>query len=197
MRRLVFALIALAIVAIVVIGLTQTGGSETPESSAPSAEEARERLAGSPATLAALHEQANELLPGGLDAFEDRLRDLRGHPVVVNGWASWCGPCRAEAPFLQRLSVDLGREVAFLGLDTEDNDDDARGFLEEFPVSYPSYTTPRIPPSRFGAIRGLPFMLFYTADGELEYVHQGGYRSEQQLRADIRRYALGETASQG
>jgi cytochrome c biogenesis protein CcmG/thiol:disulfide interchange protein DsbE len=195
MRRVVFALIGLGIVAIVVIGLTQTkGDNRKPKASTISADQARERLAGSPAPLAALHAQANRLLPGGQKAFDQRLRALRGHPVVVNGWASWCGPCRAEFPFLQRTSVDLGRQVAFVGLDSEDNDGDARGFLEKFPVSYPSYTLPRIPAGELGAIRGLPFMLFYDKAGELQYLHQGGYRSEGQLRTDIRRYALGQTA---
>src|SRR4051794_129091 len=119
MRRLVFALIGLGIVAIVVIGLTQTqGGNDKPRASTISATQARERLAGSPAPLAALHTQSNQLLPGGQEAFEKRMRELRGHPVVVNGWASWCGPCRAEFPFLQRTSVDLGRQVAFVGLDS-------------------------------------------------------------------------------
>lgn len=195
MRRIVFALIGIGIVAIVVIGLTQSkGGNEKPKASTISAQQAQERLQGSPAPLAALHAQANRLLPGGQKAFEKRLAGLRGHPVVVNGWASWCGPCRAEFPFLQRTSVDMGKRVAFMGLDTEDNDGDARGFLEKFPVSYPSYTLPRIPAGTFGAVRGLPFMLFYDEHGELQYLHQGGYRSEAQLRADVRRYALGQDA---
>jgi thiol-disulfide isomerase/thioredoxin len=195
MRRIVFALIGIGIVAIVVIGLTQSNsGNEKPKASTISAQQAQERLQGLPAPLAALHAQANRLLPGGQKAFEKRLAALRGHPVVVNGWASWCGPCRAEFPFLQRTSVDMGRTVAFLGLDSEDNDGDARGFLAKFPVSYPSYTLPRIPAGELGAIRGLPFMLFYDSTGELQYLHQGGYRSEAQLREDIRRYALGQPA---
>jgi len=195
MRRLVFALIGLGIVAIVVIGLTQSkGGNDKPTSSTISTAEAQEKLAGSPAPLAALHAEANRLLPGGQKAFDRRLRALRGHPVVVNGWASWCGPCRAEFPFLQDTSVALGRRVAFLGLNAEDNDGDARGFLEKFPVSYPSYTLPRLPTGEFGAIRGLPFMLFYDDRGRLQYVHQGGYQSQEQLRSDVHRYALGQAA---
>lgn len=195
MRRLVFALIGLGIVAIVVIGLIQSsGGGDTPQTQTISADQAQARLAGSPAPLAALHAQANQLLPGGQKAFDRRLRELRGHPVVVNGWASWCGPCRAEVPFLQRTSVDMGRQVAFLGLNTDDNAGDARGFLEKLPVSYPSYTLPRIPAGELDAIRGLPFMVFYDEHGELQYLHQGGYRSEAQLREDVRRYALGKTA---
>lgn len=193
--RLVFAVIGLGLVAIVAIGLTQSRGGDAPPARTISTTEAQERLAGAPPALAALHEQANELLPGGMDAFEARLEELRGHPVVVNGWASWCGPCRAEFPFLQKASVDLGKQVAFLGLDTEDNDGDAAGFLERFPVTYPSYTIPRIPSGTdLGAVRGLPFTAFYDAEGELQYLHQGGYASQEQLDADIRRYAMGADA---
>jgi thiol-disulfide isomerase/thioredoxin len=193
MRRLVFALIGLALVAVVVIGLTQKEGSNaTPKAAGISTAEAREQLAGAPAPLAALHAQANALLPGGIDAFRARLAALRGYPVVVNGWASWCGPCRFEFPFLQRASVDFGKRVAFVGLDAEDNHGDAAGFLKRFPVSYPSYEDPHDRTVQaIKAPNGLPFTLYYSADGELNYVHQGGYASQAQLDSDIRRYALG------
>lgn len=192
MRRLVFALIGLGLVAVVAIGLTQKKGSNAkPRAATISAADARAKLAGAPAPLAALHAQANRLLPGGPDAFRARLAALRGHPVVVNGWASWCGPCRFEFPFLQRASIDYGKRVAFVGLDAEDNHGDASGFLERFPISYPSYEDPadRIVQA-IKAPRGLPFMLFYDAQGHLQYIHQGGYASQKQLDSDIQRYAI-------
>jgi thiol-disulfide isomerase/thioredoxin len=193
LRRLVFAIIGLGLVAIVVIGLTQKKGDNgSPEAAKVSAAEQQRKLAGAPAELAALHAQANRLLPGSRTAYEARLKQLRGRPVVVNGWASWCGPCRFEFPFLQRASVDLGRSVAFLGIDAEDNATDAKGFLEKFPVSYPSYEDPHdaIAQSLRPSPRGLPYMLFYDRTGELQYVHQGGYPTQEALEADIRRYAV-------
>lgn len=192
MRRLVFALIGLGLVAVVVIGLTQKQGSNAkPKAAAISAAEARQKLAGAPAALAALHAQGNQLLGGGTGAFRARLAALRGHPVVVNGWASWCGPCRFEFPFLQRAAVDYGKRVAFVGLDAEDNHGDASGFLARFPISYPSYEDPndRVVQA-IKAPRGLPFMLFYDARGQLQYVHQGGYATQRQLESDIQRYAI-------
>jgi cytochrome c biogenesis protein CcmG/thiol:disulfide interchange protein DsbE len=195
MRRLVFALIGLGLVAIVGIGLVQSdGGKGQPASAGISTQQARERLAGAPAPLQSVHAQANELLEGGPKAIRARLAELRGYPVVVNGWASWCGPCRYEFPFFQDVSVDLGKEVAFLGIDTGDNAGDARAFLRKFPVSYPSYEDPANKAvMALKAPRGLPFTLFYDAGGELAYMHQGGYATKERLEQDVRRYALGAT----
>ncbi|HEV2727395.1 MAG TPA: TlpA disulfide reductase family protein [Solirubrobacterales bacterium] len=148
-------------------------------------------LAGAPAPLAALHEQANELLPGGAEAYEERIAELRGYPIVVNVWASWCGPCREEFPILQKLSARYGKEVAFLGLNSEDAEDAAATFLREEPVPYPSYNDPdsEIKES-VGATRGFPDTAFYDRSGELVYLKQGPYTEGSELEADLRRYAL-------
>ena len=120
-------------------------------------------LAGAPGPLAALYDQANRLLPGGRDAYEQRLAALEGYPAVVNVWASWCGPCRFEFPFFQQAAARYGKRVAFLGIDTQDSDDAAATFLREEPVPYPSYTDPdeEIVES-IGATLGLPDTAFYT-----------------------------------
>jgi len=150
-------------------------------------------LAGSPPPLAALHEQADQLLPGGLDAYEHRIGALKGYPVVVNVWASWCGPCRFEFPTLQQLSATYGKRVAFLGVDSQDSDDAARTFLGEEPVPYPSYTDPgKDIAGAIGATVGLPDTAFYDRRGKLVYLKQGPYTDHAELRADVRRYALAE-----
>ena len=148
-------------------------------------------LAGSPAPLAALHKQADELLPGGQDAFEKRISALRGFPAVVNVWASWCGPCRFEFPVFQQASARYGKRVAFLGVDKQDSEDAAKTFLEEAPVPYPSYTDPSSDiAGALGAGRGLPDTAFYDRKGELTYLKQGPYTDLASLRADVERYAL-------
>lgn len=190
MRRLLPILIGLALVAALVIGLSQAGGGEAPEAQRYDLEQARERLAGAPAPLAALHEQSAALIDGGPDAFAARLAALKGRPVVVNKWASWCGPCRAEFPVFQRLATSLGKEVAFLGLNSGDNREDAAAFLREYPVPFPSYVDPGEKIARrAGAAANYPITVFYGRDGKRAFVHQGQYRTETDLAADIARYA--------
>lgn len=178
--------LAVTVLAIAGCGSSQSGdyGGEHPDYA--------KALAGSPAPLAALHRQANKLLPGGKDAYEGRLAALHGYPAVVNVWASWCGPCRFEFPHFQRAAADYGKRVAFLGIDTQDSDDAASTFLEEAPVPYPSYTdADKSIGEAVGASLGLPDTAFYDRNGKLVYLKQGPYDDAAELRADIERYALG------
>jgi cytochrome c biogenesis protein CcmG, thiol:disulfide interchange protein DsbE len=148
------------------------------------------KLADAPAPLARLHAQSNELLDGGADAFERRLKRLRGYPVVVNKWASWCGPCRYEFPFFQAQAVKRAQSVAFVGVNSDDNDGEAEEFLGEYPVPFPSYTDPRLEVAAvFNGVQAFPTTAFYDSKGELAFVHQGNYASEAKLAEDIERYA--------
>ena len=180
--------IAMAVlVALVVAGCG--AGSTSGDYGGPHPDYAKD-LAGSPPPLAALHDEANELLPGGQDAYEKRLAALHGYPVVVNFWASWCGPCRFEFPTLQQLSAQYGKRVAFLGVNSQDADAAAETFLSEEPVPYPSYTDPDAQIKEgLGAI-GLPDTAFYDRGGNLVYLKQGPYAKHSELRADIESCAL-------
>jgi cytochrome c biogenesis protein CcmG/thiol:disulfide interchange protein DsbE len=139
--------------------------------------------------LAEVRSQANELLGGGADAFEERLAELEGHPVVVNKWASWCAPCRAEFPFFRSQAEKREGKVAFLGVNSMDSAEEAGAFLDELPIPYPSYTDPNQEVARvFRGHFAFPTTAFYDEKGELAYVKQGGYASEEQLAEDIERY---------
>ncbi len=142
--------------------------------------------------LAALQADAGRLLDGGPRAFRARLRALRGVPVVVNQWASWCGPCRAEFPFFQRLARHYSGRVAFLGVNSQDVRDDAYAFLREFRTPFPHYVDEDVAIARlFGGGRAWPTTAFYDASGRLTRTHLGGYATERELDADLRRWALG------
>ena len=190
MRRAVWVLLAAGLAAILVIGLSQATDDAPPEHSKDyDAAAALERLRGAPAPLAALHRQANQILDGGLPAFRERLESLRGHPVVINKWGSWCTPCRAEFPVFQRVAARKGASVAFLGIDGGDNREAAEEFLRENPVSYPSYFDPDEKLARsVEAPANYPMTVFVDERGEVVFPHAGPYRTVQELEADIARY---------
>jgi thiol-disulfide isomerase/thioredoxin len=186
MRRLWCSAAGAVLVAAAVAGC---GGAA--RSAAPSAAQIKAAFAGSPPSLQALHARAGTLLASSPQKFKTELDALRGFPVVVNKWASWCGPCRQEFPAFQRAAVSFGREVAFLGLDSFDNRGNAQDFLRSYPVTYPSYEDPGnhiANALRAGAF--FPTTLFFDRTGKLAYTHQGGYASATALSTDIRRYAL-------
>jgi cytochrome c biogenesis protein CcmG, thiol:disulfide interchange protein DsbE len=191
-RALPWILGVVILTGVLVVGLSQAGdkGGDPAASEAPfDLATAKRELAGAPAPLAALHAQSGELLGGGVSAFERRLAELKGHPVVINKWASWCNPCRAEFPAFQQLATERGTDVAFLGLNAGDSAQPARRFLGQYPVPFPSYEDPDEEIAReLKAPANYPITLFLDARGKTAFIHQGGYTSKQQLAADVERY---------
>jgi cytochrome c biogenesis protein CcmG, thiol:disulfide interchange protein DsbE len=128
-------------------------------------------------------------IAGGVDAFE-RFVAGQNKPVVVNKWASWCGPCRFEFPFLESQAKKRRGEVVFVGVNSNDNRSDAQEFLADNPVPYDHFEDPdQEIAASFNAVQGFPVTAYYGADGEREYVHIGGYADEEDLAEDIDRYA--------
>jgi thiol-disulfide isomerase/thioredoxin len=177
-------------VVVIPVALAVAGcGSSLQRSAGPSRRAIEAAFHGSPAPLAALHHQANELLGGGVSGFRARMQALRGHPLIVNLWASWCAPCQTEFPLYQKVAVRYGSAVAFLGLDVHDTAGDASAWLKRFPVTYPSYLDPnRAIETSLRTIEGTPQTFFFNAQGREEYDHGGPYTNVRSLERDIRTY---------
>ena len=142
--------------------------------------------------FAKLGDSADKLLGGGKSAFAAQLAALKGHPVVVNQWASWCGPCRFEFPFLRTLAKKYSGQVAFLGVNASDSRDAAQRFLDDLPVGFPSYYDRDASISRtFEGGRAWPTTAFFDGSGKRTNVHPGAYASQAKLQQDVERYALG------
>jgi thiol-disulfide isomerase/thioredoxin len=189
--RLALVVGGIALVAVLALGISEAtkDTKPPPPATALSAAEISQRLGGAPPPLAALHRQANQILPGARKGLRTRLAALRGHPAVVNIWAAWCGPCRAEMPVMQRVSLDMGKQVAFVGVDMKDNREAATTFLRKIPVTYPSYDDPSGEVYNAAKLVGVPSTLFYDSTGKQTFVHQGPYFDRADLVDDIRKYA--------
>jgi cytochrome c biogenesis protein CcmG/thiol:disulfide interchange protein DsbE len=122
------------------------------------------------------------------------LDELWGTPVVLNFWASWCDPCREEAPRLKRGWERWGkRGVLFLGLDMQDIRSDARDFLREFRVTYPTIRDPGKDVSRRYGAPGIPETYFISA-GRRVVGHVVGVVSAEQLETGIAAARAGRPA---
>ena len=133
---------------------------------------------------------AVNFIKGGRDAFEARIQKERGTPVVVNKWASWCGPCRLEFPFFRKQAEKREGEVVFLGVNSNDSRSEAEKFLKDEPVPFKHFEDPKLEiAAAMNAVQAFPSTAFYDSKGKLAFVHQGGYPSEAKLAEDIERYA--------
>ena len=165
--------------------LTDPAATQPPPKAAASGKDV-------PAALRANINDADTLSGEGKDGLQQRLAKLRGHPVVVNQWASWCPPCREEFPYFADAVAEHGDEVAFVGLDFTDDRDAANRLLKEIPPGFASIFDPKGDATRsLGGGRVSPSTFFIAPDGKIEYSKLGGYADAEALDADIRRYALG------
>jgi cytochrome c biogenesis protein CcmG, thiol:disulfide interchange protein DsbE len=101
------------------------------------------------------------------------LSDLRGKPVVLNFWASWCAPCRVETPYFQALSEQYAAEVMFVGVNQGETADIARQFAADYELTYPLVLDETSRISREYAIFGLPTTLFIDAEGVIRHIIPG------------------------
>ncbi|NNC91688.1 MAG: TlpA family protein disulfide reductase [Acidimicrobiia bacterium] len=107
------------------------------------------------------------------DALQELLADTE-RPIVLNVWASWCIPCRSEAPLLRAAHESFGTEVEFIGLNVRDTQDPARAFLNEFRLDgFAHYFDPSGAAQGSLGAGGVPLTLFFAPGGDLVELHYG------------------------
>ena len=116
-------------------------------------------------------------------SFQGIVAGLRGEPVVVNVWASWCGPCRVEAPLLDRAAA-ANDDVRFIGIASRDEVSGARRFLRRYDIDYPNLFDADGSVRRLLRLRGFPTTYTFDRQGRLVSADVGGI-SEQTLAARI------------
>ena len=133
---------------------------------------------GSPAT------DAPELRPAAVvdttpDGLKQALASFEGTPLVVNWWASWCGPCAREMPLLVEAAGRYEGRVAFLGVNPRDDPEAAADFIERYGIPFPSVGDPDGSIMRDQRILGMPVTRFYRSDGIMAFAQNGEIDSEQ------------------
>ncbi len=126
-----------------------------------------------------------DLRPVSEMEFEGILVGLRGKPVIVNVWASWCSPCRTETPLLERAWRQHNESVVILGVASRDVRPSAAAFLEEFGVTYPTLFDDSGAIRSALGVRGFPTTYIFNANGELQSTIVGGL-TEQRLAAVLK-----------
>ncbi len=120
------------------------------------------------------------------------LNSLKGSPVMINFWASWCGPCRAEMPYLQQIYEEWsGKELKLLTINIGESSSVASSFMQSYNLSLPVMLDTRQTVSREYNILGIPSTFFIDKDGIIQGVKVGAFQSKEEIETGIRLVSSG------
>ncbi|MGJ8686304.1 MAG: TlpA family protein disulfide reductase [Spongiibacteraceae bacterium] len=116
------------------------------------------------------------------------LKNYRGKLVYLDFWASWCGPCRASFPFMNKLRADYQQDLVVVSVNVDEQRDDAAKFLREFPASFPVFYDPKGSLASKYQVRGMPSSYLFNRRGDLIKQHSGfNSKTPTLIRSDIDR----------
>lgn len=108
-----------------------------------------------------------------LGGSNQRLHDLRGTPVVINFWATWCGPCREEMPLLDSFAEEYSGHVVVLGINSGESESQVAAFVEEIQVDFPILLDEDEQVTDRYFVRNFPITFFVDAEGIVRAQHLG------------------------
>lgn len=168
-RKLVLGTVVGLVSIALVTGLLVSTGDDNPQAAA--------------VTPAAERKPAPELEGDWIVPPPVRLAELRGKPVVINFWASWCVPCREEAPELARFDREMGARARVVGVDFQDAKADALAFIREFRWRFPNVRDPQGKLAGRYGLAGLPTTYVIDPQGRIARSMSGGQTFEKLVRA--------------
>jgi thiol-disulfide isomerase/thioredoxin len=127
------------------------------------------------------------------DGSEVRLSSLQGQVVMINFWATWCGPCRKEMPLLEQLQAKYGPlGFTLLGVNVEPDSAAATAWLKGVPVSFPILFDTRNAVAASFDVQGMPSSVFVDRAGRVRHVHRGYQPGDESQYADLIRALVKE-----
>ena len=113
-----------------------------------------------------------------IDGSSISLSDLKGKPVIINFWATWCGPCVREMPAFERLKEDFGDEIGIIAVNCGDDADTVKDFVDEYGYTFPvvldeDYEVTMLYPSN-----SIPYTVVLDANGKITHVSTGAYDAD-------------------
>jgi len=119
-------------------------------------------------------EAAPDFALTSIDGKNVRLKELRGQVVLVNFWASWCGPCRQEMPLLEDMYKKYNKlGFVILGVNVEEDSSKAKSMLRDVPVTFPVLLDPQNSVSKQYNVKAMPTTAIVDRNGKIRYIHEG------------------------
>jgi peroxiredoxin len=191
MDRVLKVILVLMLVLVSVSGLILTGcvsSTPTPPAPAPTPPAPTPPVPAPPAPTPAQGPEVGKLAPDfklqSLDGQTVSLGDFRGNPVLLNFWASWCGPCRFEMPFLQEIFESKewsGKGLVILTIDIGENPSVVKEFMENYDLSFPALLDTDQNLALEYNIRAIPTTFFIDKDGIIQDIKVGAFSSKTEI----------------